>query len=99
MHWFWRAVISVGVSLAIVFLFLYPLPSPVALTVRGIGYVMTFKFLPALWSTCLGVSVYAHLTAKYGPKAILEQETRCRKCGYILKGISEPRCSECWERI
>jgi len=26
-------------------------------------------------------------------------ETRCRKCGYILKGITEPRCSECGEQI
>jgi hypothetical protein len=26
-------------------------------------------------------------------------ETRCRKCGYILRGITEPRCSECGERI
>ena len=25
--------------------------------------------------------------------------TRYRKCGYILKGITEPRCSECGERI
>ena len=22
-------------------------------------------------------------------------ETRCRKCGYILRGLSEPRCPEC----
>ena len=26
-------------------------------------------------------------------------ETRCRKCSYILRGISEPRCPECGERI
>jgi hypothetical protein len=26
-------------------------------------------------------------------------ETRCRKCGYILRGITEPRCPECGERI
>ncbi len=26
-------------------------------------------------------------------------ETRCRKCGYILRGLSEPRCPECGERI
>ena len=26
-------------------------------------------------------------------------ETRCRKCGYILRGLTEPRCSECGERI
>ena len=28
-----------------------------------------------------------------------DHETRCRKCGYILRGIPEPRCSECGERI
>ena len=28
-----------------------------------------------------------------------DHETRCRKCGYILKGITEPRCPECGERI
>lgn len=26
-------------------------------------------------------------------------ETRCRRCGYILRGLSEPRCPECGERI
>ena len=28
-----------------------------------------------------------------------DHETRCRKCGYILRGITEPRCPECGERI
>lgn len=28
-----------------------------------------------------------------------ESETRCRRCGYILRGLSEPRCPECGERI
>jgi hypothetical protein len=28
-----------------------------------------------------------------------ESETHCRKCGYILRGLSEPRCPECGERI
>ena len=27
------------------------------------------------------------------------RETVCRKCGCILRGISEPRCPECGERI
>jgi amino acid transporter len=26
-------------------------------------------------------------------------ETRCRRCGYILRGITEPRCPECGEHI
>ncbi len=28
-----------------------------------------------------------------------DPETRCRNCGYILRGIPEPRCPECGERI
>ena len=26
-------------------------------------------------------------------------QTRCRKCAYILKGITEPICPECGEKI
>ena len=33
-------------------------------------------------------------------KAELEtQHLRCLECGYILKGLSEPRCPECGRRI
>jgi hypothetical protein len=28
-----------------------------------------------------------------------DSETKCRKCGYILRGLPEPRCPECGERI
>ena len=47
----------------------------------------------------LPIAVYALLTRAYGPQKMLEQETLCRKCGYILKGITEPICSECGEKI
>lgn len=26
-------------------------------------------------------------------------ETRCRRCGYVLRGLSQPVCPECGERI
>ena len=26
-------------------------------------------------------------------------ETRCRKCGFVLRGLSQPRCPECGEAI
>ncbi len=26
-------------------------------------------------------------------------QTRCRKCGHILRGLSEPRCPECGTEI
>ena len=29
----------------------------------------------------------------------MDDQTRCRKCGYILRGITEPRCPECGEKI
>lgn len=28
-----------------------------------------------------------------------DSETRCRKCGHILRGLSQPRCPECGEGI
>lgn len=28
-----------------------------------------------------------------------DRETRCRQCGHVLRGLSEPRCPECGERI
>ena len=28
-----------------------------------------------------------------------DKETRCRKCGYILRGLSAPKCPECGEHI
>jgi len=43
--------------------------------------------------------VYGMLTRRYYHRLNLERETHCRKCGYILRGISEPRCPECGERI
>ncbi len=28
-----------------------------------------------------------------------DDETRCRRCRHILRGLTEPRCPECGERI
>ena len=44
------------------------------------------------------LAVYGVLTLRWGPKAS-DNETRCRKCDYILRGITEPRCPECGEVI
>ena len=45
-----------------------------------------------------GLVTYHLLTRRYGPRPV-DGETRCRKCGYILRGITELRCSECGEKI
>ncbi|UCG12348.1 MAG: hypothetical protein JSU72_17920 [Deltaproteobacteria bacterium] len=58
---------------------------------------------PAVWMPiCLFLSIIGLLLLAILPKGnvmVWDGETRCRKCGYILKGIPEPRCSECGERI
>lgn len=30
---------------------------------------------------------------------IADEQTRCRRCGHILRGLTEPMCPECGERI
>jgi hypothetical protein len=51
-----------------------------------------------LWAA--GVSVLAILCyAVLGKPAPGRGETLCRKCGSVLRGIGEPRCPECGERI
>ena len=49
--------------------------------------------LPALL-VCL--TTYGLLGLRRGSRTT---ETRCRKCNYILRGITEPRCPEGGERI
>ena len=47
----------------------------------------------------VGPFVASVLTHVLTPRAVNDEHTRCGKCGYILKGLTEPRCSECGERI
>lgn len=58
---------------------------------------------PAMWMPiCLFLSIVGLVLLAILPKvgnAPSDGETRCRKCGYILRGITEPRCPECGERI
>lgn len=71
---------------------------PIGLTAKvdGRAYIMC----------ALTVSVAASMLATWAMEFCLRNridyldcEIRCRKCGYILRGISEPRCPECGERI
>jgi hypothetical protein len=69
----------------------YDFVDSVIASLKGIPFSLLFYALP--------IAIYVFLTYRYGPTRILERETRCRKCGYILRGITEPRCPECGERI
>jgi len=109
MHWFSRATIAVVAGSAFVALYSVYLWDTVVRAVyagltgsrnirfQGWQWIATLiiTFLPALLVTFV---VYGLLTRFLGT-SVIDPETRCRKCGYILRGISEPRCSECGERI
>ena len=99
MHWFWRGFIAVAISVVTSLglnYAVYRLISAMAVLTNAyeVGFSLSQRVLPAV----VAISVYGILTYRYGPKPI-DPETRCRKCGYILRGIPEPRCSECGERI
>lgn len=55
-------------------------------------------FSLAIFPMVICLSVYGILSYCLSPNN-QDNETRCRQCGYILRGITEPRCPECGERI
>jgi hypothetical protein len=59
------------------------------------GSFVLFTVLPA---ALIAVCTFAMLSRRYR-KGRDDGESHCRRCGYILRGLSEPRCSECGEWI
>ena len=96
MHWFWRATIAVvpGSAFGLSFYYIGQLWGKLWPT-WGMEIVTLLMFPLA---TFISVAYFARLTRQFGPRTI-DTETRCRKCGYILRGIPDPRCSECGEWI
>jgi hypothetical protein len=112
LHWFWRGAIAtlIGAGCLCAFGWLnkvagYPVASlvdEIGYAGRRIGIVDNFDFavwffiwgLPTSFGTLLADGL---LTRWLGSHA--DGELHCRKCGYILRGISEPRCPECGEAI
>lgn len=48
-----------------------------------------------VFAITVGIITYHFLMVQGRP----DGDTRCRKCHYLLRGITEPRCPECGERI
>jgi hypothetical protein len=110
MHWFWRAAIAAVVGMIwsglTLVMFEDVLYDPVygwlvswfgfARPLGGALIVPPVYFLPTIVVVLL---CYGYLTRRFYRFKGLDHETRCRQCGYILRGITEPRCSECGERI
>ena|SRR3990172_1036318 len=99
MHWFWRAAIAIVLSsipcLGMVHLFPQAPPGFWFLRTKlgEAGAIWLLISFPASLVSILAFSATARHTHT------VDVETRCRRCGYILRGISEPRCPECGERI
>ncbi len=56
------------------------------------GLIYTVMIVPAF---LLAIFIYDRLTFRYCNDRVL----RCLHCGYILKGLTEPRCPECGTKI
>ena len=73
------------------------LPTDIVLTNSGRVWIGDFAKGMGLW-VVLAV-VLAHFLFVRRRVRKDGGECLCRKCGYILKGLSEPRCPECGEAI
>ena len=108
MHWFWRAVIAlgIGVQLAapirgmITIWFVSLMQQPMGPGSQALhGALGIGAFGVGIGTVALStVAVYMFLGWLMESQAA-GRHTRCRKCNYILRGITEPRCPECGERI
>jgi hypothetical protein len=110
-HWLWRGLIALLAGSACGCLW-YSCYRPVSDLAEVIGRFLigdnvASEFVNGLivpvllsaGSSIVALCSYAGLTRIARSKHHHGRETRCRKCGYILRGIPEPRCSECGERI
>jgi hypothetical protein len=109
LHWFWRGAIASGtacVCLSLCMLFLErPLIGAIEAFDQFFGLArrgreaVSVPLVIVLPTVLIAFGTFALLTRFFGPEQANDGETRCRKCGYILRGITEPRCSECGEII
>ena len=104
-HWFWRAVIALGIGahlaapirgeLTIWFSALMTRQGSPTLQAIGLFGVFGVGIITVALSTVPVYMLLGRFIASPAPYG----ETRCRKCNYILRGLTEPRCPECGERI
>jgi hypothetical protein len=114
LHWFWRGAIALalgavvpawlmGLNAGPVTEIIVSIQNAIPRILSQIGSPQSVLWaarrlmiiMPTVLITLVG---YGLLTHYFGPMRG-DNETRCRKCGYILRGITEPRCPECGERI
>lgn len=104
MHWFWRSTMALAAgslfglgTMTLIQWLMSQIQPPGGFggRINMVAGVVSLFLLPQI----LVMFVYGLLTRRYYLARCADGETRCRKCGYILRGITEPRCPECGERI
>ena len=71
------------------------LQGPLGRSGAAMATVILFAVPPALFAIGAFTLLESHRkAARRG-----DDETRCRRCHHILRGLTEPRCPECGERI
>ena len=96
LHWFWRGMVAELIG--IVGIVILPPLCAVLVYILAPDQPFTMLALRAVLEPLPGIIAYGILTRNLGPQ-LSSSEIRCRKCGYILRGLSEPRCPECAEAI
>jgi hypothetical protein len=112
LHWFWRAALAIVVACGYAGVSVTATVSVHEAVAEAVTEALGGQRVSPSWQFGAGISlawflpvlliafaVYGLLTWRFGPRGPIDDETRCRECGYILRGISEPRCPECGERI
>jgi len=101
LKWYWRALAAVIVAVVPI-VFSGDLVEEFFETARFLlGDVSAQRVTLAMLGVAASVAavgMYVVLTHFYA-NGHIDNEIHCRECGYILRGISEPRCPECGERI
>jgi len=101
MHWFWRASIAVAIAWICFVLttLLYESLRGLIFSI-GVNPIQAYQVAGFLyWVGTFFVAIAAFGLISYWTRTPFAGHTRCRKCGHILRGITEPRCPECGERI
>lgn len=108
LHWAWRVAIATIAACAFAalstfwFLAFYQGAADAMSAFFGFFLYSDYLVVSVVWfgpTILLAFAVFGVLTRRFADKGDPDDETRCRKCRYILRGITEPRCPECGERI
>jgi uncharacterized paraquat-inducible protein A len=91
-HILWRAIDVHGYTIMYVMMYL-------DIALGSLPYIWRLAVAGTLAYTLIGLLAALTANELFAHYAPGQQETLCRRCGFVLRGISEPQCPECGERL